>query len=536
VHPDQYVAGMDQAVPFTEQCNPLSAALDAPSVPDRIRALARCDEQILAGVPDEAGLLHPDVLAACVRAAEATRAALTSAHGRVVLAGAGTSGRLALVLARLANERLLRTERRPAVRGWIAGGPAALLLPVEGAEDDLMGSRQQIDALLPGGNPNVVVGITCGLSAPCVAGGLAAALAQADTHAVLLGFNPVRLARPAFLPTAEAVAASPRGICITPVVGAEALAGSTRMKGGSATLLILDSVLEQAMAPRSAEPLADMKRRLQRIARVLAPFEDEAFVRDVALVADHAGRTLLTGRGIVYQGSGLFGVLGAIDASECPPTFGARPEQVRAFVKGGYGAVLDDPRQVAELEARAPLDLMAWQRREPRPADGTLVLSVLDGGGTLVGGRVGDRGGIRLVLGDAGDELAALLRLKLVLNAVSTCAFVTAGKVFGNRMVDLSLANSKLYRRAVRLVAELGRVPEGAAELAILGAIHDTETPGRDLLEAPVAQHVAVATTRSQVVPLALLTARSGVSLAKAKSLLAAQPLIREALQAAGVR
>ena len=105
-----------------------------------------------------------------------------------------------------------------------------------------------------------------------------AALAHPTTHTALLGFNPLTMARPAFRPVAEQVLASRRGTVLTPVIGPEPLAGSTRMKGGTATLLVLGSILDDAMAPEQPDRAARMAQRLLRLDAVLERFADPGFL------------------------------------------------------------------------------------------------------------------------------------------------------------------------------------------------------------------------------------------------------------------
>jgi N-acetylmuramic acid 6-phosphate etherase len=120
------------------------------------------------------------------------------------------------------------------VVGLIAGGAPALLRSVEGAEDDVEAANEAMDSLRVGPN-DVVVGIAASGTTPFVQ----AALSRAHAHG----------ARTVFLSCSE----PPRqlaGTCdgfITVLVGPEIVTGSTRMKAGTATKLVLNTLTTGAM-------------------------------------------------------------------------------------------------------------------------------------------------------------------------------------------------------------------------------------------------------------------------------------------------
>ncbi len=206
-------------------------------------------------------------------------------------------------------------------------------------------------------------------------------------------------------------------------------------------------------------------------------------VRAIDLVADRLGR----GGRLVYVGAGTSGRLGALDASECPPTFGSDPAQVQAVIAGG-AAALAGPVEGAEDDEDAA-------RRE-LAARGVSALDVVFGiaaGGTtpfvhaaLAEAR--ERGAATVMLacvprGDAPDAADVSIRIptgpelvagstrlkagtvtKLVLNRVTTLAMVALGKVHGNLMVDVTTrANAKLRERGISLVVTLTGLGRGAA-------------------------------------------------------------------------
>ncbi|MCX8956809.1 N-acetylmuramic acid 6-phosphate etherase [Erwinia psidii] len=164
------------------------------------------------------------------RAVDAAALSL-SAGGRLIYVGAGTSGRLGVLDA---------SECPPTfgvphgvVVGLIAGGPGALLKAVEGAEDDprLGASDLSAIALTP---QDMVVGIAASGRTPYVIGALRFAR-QLGCCTAALSCNP------------DSPIAQEADIAISPVVGPEALTGSTRLKSGTAQKLVLNMLSTGAM-------------------------------------------------------------------------------------------------------------------------------------------------------------------------------------------------------------------------------------------------------------------------------------------------
>ncbi|MFD7277807.1 N-acetylmuramic acid 6-phosphate etherase [Streptomyces sp. NPDC059862] len=172
-----------------------------------------------AGVPAAVAERLPQIAAAIDDIA-----ARMSRGGRLVYAGAGTAGRLGVLDA---SECPPTFNTAPAqVVGLIAGGPAAMVTSVEGAEDSAELARQDLDALhlTP---DDTVVGISASGRTPYAIG--------AVEHARARGALTVGLACNAHSALA---AAADHGIEV--VVGPELLTGSTRLKAGTAQKLVLN--------------------------------------------------------------------------------------------------------------------------------------------------------------------------------------------------------------------------------------------------------------------------------------------------------
>ncbi|HOK95780.1 MAG TPA: N-acetylmuramic acid 6-phosphate etherase [Anaerohalosphaeraceae bacterium] len=190
-------------------------------------------EQIVAVINAEDKKVAPAVARErkAIAAAADMIAARLEQGGRLFYVGAGTSGRLGVLDAAECPPTF--GVRRTLVQGIIAGGRRALTRSIEGAEDSAADGQTALQAKKLTAS-DVVVGIAaCGLT-PYVHGAL--------QYANKIGAGTV------FITCApEAVRHIPASIIINPVVGPEVIAGSTRMKAGTATKLVLNTLTTAAM-------------------------------------------------------------------------------------------------------------------------------------------------------------------------------------------------------------------------------------------------------------------------------------------------
>lgn len=147
-----------------------------------------------------------------------------SAGGRLIYVGAGTSGRLGVLDAAECPPTF--NAERGQVLGLMAGGPAALLEAVEGAEDSAGAGAIDIGEAEVA-ERDTVVGITASGRTPYVLGALDEARRRG---ALTIGFAC----------NADADIRRHADLCIIPVVGPEVLTGSTRLKAGTATKMVLN--------------------------------------------------------------------------------------------------------------------------------------------------------------------------------------------------------------------------------------------------------------------------------------------------------
>jgi N-acetylmuramic acid 6-phosphate etherase len=199
----------------TEQRNPASADIDQMSPLEIVRLMNAEDAKVAQAIE----LVLPDIAKAIEQITERMRQG-----GRLIYTGAGTSGRLGVLDA---------SECPPTfgvspdlVVGRIAGGLSALTTAIEGAEDDPAAGQSDLAALNITAN-DTVVGIAASGRTPYVLGAIAYAKSQ---HILTTGIacNPDT-------PLEHAV-----DIMIAPIVGPEIIAGSTRLKAGTAQKMVLN--------------------------------------------------------------------------------------------------------------------------------------------------------------------------------------------------------------------------------------------------------------------------------------------------------
>jgi N-acetylmuramic acid 6-phosphate etherase len=209
---------------LTEERNPRSMNLDKLTLAQGIRLMLSEDQRLPGAILKQASHIEK-----ALRLIVAT----FKRGGRLFYVGAGTSGRLGILDA----SECPPTFRTPAemVQGIIAGGQPAIWLAVEGAEDDTEAGRKAI-AFRGITAKDMVIGIAASGSTPFVWGALDAAR-EKGAHTGLVCFNPRLEIDKQHLP--EVV------ICVAS--GAEILTGSTRLKAGTATKMILNILTTLSM-------------------------------------------------------------------------------------------------------------------------------------------------------------------------------------------------------------------------------------------------------------------------------------------------
>lgn len=253
-----------QSLP-TEAINPATLAIDKLSAGDIVEGMLNEDRKMLAAVHREKDRIAVgvDIITQALRRG-----------GRIIFVGAGTSGRLGVLEAAECPPTFGTSPR--VVQAVMAGGRGSVFRSREGAEDDGRAAARAIRARARRGD--VVVGISASGVTPFVREALATAR-RLGARTVLVACNPRR----ARLPRADVV--------IAPAPGPEVLAGSTRLKAGTTTKLVLNTLTTASMARLGkvyGNRMVDLQPRSRKLRERAA-----RLVAEVGGVAPTAARRLL---------------------------------------------------------------------------------------------------------------------------------------------------------------------------------------------------------------------------------------------------
>jgi N-acetylmuramic acid 6-phosphate etherase len=242
------------------------------------------------------------------------------------------------------------------------------------------------------------------------------------------------------------------------------------------------------------------------------------------------GRLERGGR-LIYVGSGTSGRIGALDAAECPPTFGSDPAMIQSMIAGGEAALAKASEGSEDSSELGASDMAG---RKPGRKDVVVGLSASGqtpytvaalryarkkGAATVAvvcrsGSELAQNCGIAIEAEVGGEVLEGSTRLKagtaekMICNMLTTGAMARLGYVYGNLMVHAQMKNAKLMERGIAMVQRVAGVERATA---------------LETLEAAERQ-----------VPVALVMLRAGVTRAEAeRRLRRAGGKIREAMEIA---
>jgi N-acetylmuramic acid 6-phosphate etherase len=254
----------------------------------------------------------------------------------------------------------------------------------------------------------------------------------------------------------------------------------------------LEKLLTEQRNPASAEIDTLPTEEVLRIVNAEDHQVADAVEREIPAIAravDAIVEAFQGGGRLFYIGAGTSGRLGVLDASECPPTFSVPPEMVQGIIAGGPAALSrateateDDPaigaRDLIErgFTARDVLVGIAASGRTPyvlgAVAEARRLGAVTVGIGCTPDSELARASAIAITPLVGPEAIAGSTRMKagtaqkLVLNMLTTGAFIRMGYVYGNLMVNLQPKNAKLADRARRIVAQAAGVTcERAGEL-----------------------------------------------------------------------
>lgn len=203
--------------------------------------------------------------------------------------------------------------------------------------------------------------------------------------------------------------------------------------------------------------------------------ETESIIKAIDAISESIG----AGGKLVYIGAGTSGRLGVIDAAECPPTFGIKPDIIKGIIAGGmkcmYSASEDEEDRfengIRDVEnvlkkgdvlvgisaaggAQYVLGAMSKAKET-----GCVTVSLTSNKGSPVD-KAAD---ISICCGTGAEVITGSTRLKagnsqkFVLNMLSTCSMIKTGNVYENMMINLKPTNQKLRERVINITAEILR-------------------------------------------------------------------------------
>ncbi len=206
----------------------------------------------------------------------------------------------------------------------------------------------------------------------------------------------------------------------------------------------------------------------------------------IAEAVDSIARCFAKGGRLIYVGTGTSGRIGALDASECPPTFGTAPEMVQFLIAGGESALV---RATEASEDSADLGRGNMAAMKPGKRDAVVAIAASGRTPYTIGAlkyarkkgattiaiacnrdsALGKAARIRIEVEVGPEALAGSTRLKagtaqkLICNMLSTGAMVKLGYVYSNLMVNMHLKNEKLVERGILILESLANVSRDAA-------------------------------------------------------------------------
>jgi N-acetylmuramic acid 6-phosphate (MurNAc-6-P) etherase len=540
---------------ITEGVNDITSNIDIVSPRDMLKLLNQVDSQMFQGFQLHDSLYSESNLTKLVLLSKQFQLLYKkSSQENIFFAGAGTSGRLSHFCSNSYN-KILKTKNFSYL---IAGGDKALIKSQELAEDlpkhgekDFKNNIKEIE--------NLFVGITCGLSAPYVAGILDSNMNKKETKKVILGFNPINLSRTTPMEELEGKSfkdlisgdQSEEFYVINPILGPEAITGSSRMKGGSATKIILDTCFANSL-------LSEVTTRT--VFEMLQQFETtKSFTyineKKISLLIDQAGRSLKNGGRVFYLGDDNAGVLGFVDASECPPTFGSSFQDIRGFLMNGWASLNNKENDLSHLGEDYNFSFKYFQEnilKTLTSKDYVIFLGIQNFGECintfeeiskelstnnvpqdwiLITDKQSKNNSITEIyipkLGPLDNfNCFGEFSLKLILNAISTGAHILRGMIYTNKMINMKVSNSKLYERTLKIISSVVNVDMNVAEQSLLKSIH--EEYYEEHSKKSVSFHIQSCETKKNIVPIALLIASGKIkSIKEAKEKLEKNPVIR---------
>ena len=512
----------------TEQSNPLTDNLDAifaRSAGEGVKTLQRVDRNVLA-------MAKRVFASAQFKKLVADGIATIQNGGRIVFSGCGATGRLSILLECMWR-RFCAAE--PAAAGLadhvfsiMTGGDYALVRSVEFFEDFQSFGRRQVDELKLNGK-DMLVAITEGGETSSVLGTVFESV-ERGLKVFLMFNNPAELLAEHLERSRKAIR-DPKVCVLDLSCGSMALAGSTRMQATTSEQLIAGGALETIMCGLTGKAPRDYAQEFERLLDQLENAEARQTIADYILF--EAG--IYRQRGLLTYFSGEYLLDIFTDTTERSPTFMLPPfrknddkvsPQSWTFVKN---PVLST-QEVWQKGMNRPLRCLNWsvddylalgapekvrtnppkiqsaellkfevgyENPEIRAATGKDAAVLVSTGSPddlavssaydkitgafafrkelAIGGRKNADWYVPCEQQEAPLHLMTHMAVKLVLNTVSTGVMTVLGRVTGNWMSWVDVSNKKLIDRAVRLIAEIGKISYEESCKRLFAAVEELE-------------------------------------------------------------
>lgn len=577
--------------PITEQSNEITKNIDlAKSGQEILALLSKTDQEIFDGwtfdlLKSEGLKSDLYILDKLSRLSSILACQINSGNKiKLILSGCGTSGRLAYLCSQTFN---LITKLN-LCEYIIAGDEFALVNSVESVEDRPEIGAEKLKSILEAGEGTrfVFIGITCGFSAPFVAGQIDQCfdeILNKKSDKILacgiLGFNLVEMTRKTqtlnfydLMVKLEKFEQedSNRFFILNPLIGPEPITGSTRMKSGTATKIILDLILSKTLSLINKKGFDSqdelcMISYYQRLLSQVVYSNDT--IKKLGEIIDESAESL---KNLNYGGSINYlcdserlGLLSCVDASECLPTYGAGKNDIKGFISASGGNSLSNEwcGFVKNCDSTWSCNIIG-NLNDFKSSKCVFILIDDDNDGIKTNNFVHNKMevekllienseckiyhlnfaskenksenssrikfinliGLTDILEEASIKVNSYFSnclqefvLKLCLNAISTGSHVLYGKTYENIMIDVKVSNIKLYWRAVEILKRLTEHGPEECETYLLRSIYSDAV----VAETEIEKHVENATSQELVVPKALVMAITKCSFKEATQLLA---------------
>lgn len=487
-------------LPITERANSKSLNIDLQSALDICKTLSSCESEIFGGYEDSQGVFDNYFVEKSVNYIRQMSMQIRSTQKiDVILIGAGTSGRLCRLMAKVLQPVVSENINLIPI---IAGGIKALVRAEPNTEDMFQVGVDDYLAYTKDINREncYVIGVTCGLSANYVMGALSEANRYSYGKTAIIGFNLVEQAT---------INIDNDIVVLNPIIGPEPIVGSVRMKGGTTTMIMIYALLTAAINT-DRQIYMNFINVLQDSRRVLSMMDHYHDKISQLITLGH--NILSNGGSINLLGGSLFGTLCIYDAAECPPTFGATLFQVNGYTENGVDDLVYYDYEHGSKMAK---DINATHFGEATELDNnSLKLSI----------RIGDSNFdnnpqmssiiietisspiTHAIIIDINEEWKGeffkLLFVRSLLGQLSTGSFTLSGKIYQNKMIDLRITNKKLFNRATRIIQDITNRSFDEIQCQLIQNIYEGESPMKGSLE----DHITLSATRKNIVPITILS------------------------------